>query len=131
MTKAFLTGSRAYGVPSENSDVDLCVLVDEPTLAVLRGLAVRKEEVAKNGPDGRPRSLSSRDRAEDPGDSLYFGGASGLNLICHTNPHAFAAWRAATLTLAARRPVTREEAIREIKAQVKASIGLAKQAGSA
>ena len=128
---AFLTGSRVYGTPTNKSDTDLCVFVTPAALEVLRklaglaGLGRGAGAVAKSADGG---SLSNRDLAEDPGDSLYF---DGLNLICHTNPHAFAAWKATTVMLEARKPVTRDEACREIKAAVKQALELAQKAGAA
>lgn len=36
MSGAFITGSRAYGNPRPDSDIDLVVRMDEATLAILR-----------------------------------------------------------------------------------------------
>jgi hypothetical protein len=94
---AFATGSRVYGTPTEASDVDLCVVLSEADLALLRELC-----------DGDPGS---------GGDSLRFG---KLNLICFTLEESAEPWRVATERLAARKPVTRDEAVKEIKAEAKA-----------
>lgn len=94
---AFLTGSRVYGTPHADSDVDLCVVLSEENLNLLRELC-----------DGDPGS---------GGDSLRFG---KLNLICFTVAECAEPWRVATERLIVRKPVTRDEAVKEIKAEVKA-----------
>lgn len=87
---AFLTGSRAYGTPRPNSDIDLVVTIHEQqTLDLL-------EEYS----DGAGGSRGG-DR------SLRFG---RLNLIALEEWEA-RAWRVATNQLQAQRPVTKVEAI--------------------
>lgn len=100
-TPAFLTGSRAYGNPREDSDVDLVVLVDEAddnsTLDVIHAQS--------EAPDGHYDAHGSY--------SLRYG---KLNLIVCTTQEAFDQWRASTNTSLDRmmhlsRPLTREEAV--------------------
>jgi predicted nucleotidyltransferase len=93
MTTAFLTGSRAYGTPQANSDTDICLLMSFADIDALASQAPHSDE----------------DGSGDGSDvSLRFG---KLNLICMSDPAKFEAWREATAELAARRPVTRQEAI--------------------
>lgn len=49
MSRAFITGSRAYGRPGLNSDVDLVVLVDEATARELIRLSEHKKEPVRFG----------------------------------------------------------------------------------
>lgn len=92
---AFVTGSRVYGTPRPESDIDLCVVVSEHDLALL-----------------------SERADEDPGSgghSLRFG---KLNLIV-LGQRSFEAWQEATNELVAMKPVTREKAVELIKAKVR------------
>lgn len=66
---SFLTGSRAYGTPTKDSDVDLVVLVDDATAKVLH-----KFTEAANG-------------------TVRFG---KLNLIVLTSEKEYDAWERAT-----------------------------------
>jgi hypothetical protein len=102
IANAFLTGSRVYGEPTEKSDTDLVVLVDQRTFDILCDLHLDRED------------LSPKSGGNDVSASLRFG---KLNLIVHTSEHAFNAWAEGTDNLIVRGPVTREEAVRELKAQ--------------
>lgn len=104
LVNAFATGSRVYGTPRPDSDLDLVVLVDSDDLARLRELADKTDTVEQE-PDDKSY----------PSDSLRFG---KLNLICISSHAVFEAWRKATDSLALRRPVTRDEAVACIKAEV-------------
>lgn len=106
--EAFLTGSHAYGLPRADSDVDIVVLVDAEGLDVLRRASGRD-------PDKECESRGSAHNAVERGDSLMFG---KVNLICPPNRAQFDAWHTATVNLRVRRPVTRDEAIAEIEAQL-------------
>lgn len=101
---AFLTGSQAYGTPREDSDTDIVVLVDQTTFDALCDL----------DPDDEPPKSGGNDVSA----SLRVG---KLNLIMHTSPNAFNAWREGTDELMARfrasGPVSREEAVRVLKEQ--------------
>lgn len=98
---AFLTGSRAYGTPRPDSDVDLCVLLSHDDL---EALALQAPQ-----PNGEPAS------GDDNDASLRFG---RLNVIAMTDPDRFAAWKEATTELVARKPVTRDQAIKLIDEKV-------------
>jgi hypothetical protein len=66
--RAFITGSRAYGNPRPNSDVDLVVLVDEDTADLLR-------------------------TASETRGPVRFG---RLNLVVCTTEEQYAVWRLGT-----------------------------------
>jgi predicted nucleotidyltransferase len=90
---AFVTGSRAYGTPREDSDIDLCVVVGELDYHTL----VQWTE------DG-DTSVGNH--------SLRFG---RLNVIV-LPPDDFEAWKEATDELIAMKPVTKQKAIEVIEA---------------
>lgn len=87
---AVLTGSHAYGTPRPDSDVDLVVLVGREGVDKLSELA--DETGVVSCPGGQEKSLR-------------FG---KLNL----SPARLESWRKATAELVARKPVTRDEAVR-------------------
>lgn len=93
--KAFLTGSRAYGFPRPESDVDIVVRMPQEAVDVLLK-AIPAEKVRKY-----PDSDSV---------SLWF---DNLNLICITSDKAFETWVEGTACLLSRAPVTRDAAIEE------------------
>ena len=95
-TPALLTGSRAYGIPREDSDVDLVIRVrDAATLAAIIEAA-------------DPDDGSHTPREGAAVTSYRFG---RLNLkVCHTDAE-YAVWAAGTAELVDRAPVTREEAV--------------------
>ncbi len=94
---SFITGSRVYGTPTEKSDIDLCVMLEELDYYTLNDW--------------------SEDAAASVGgnSSLRFG---RLNLIV-LSASDFEAWREATDILIARKPVTKKEAIAVIEAAKK------------
>ena len=94
---AFLTGSHAYGTPREDSDIDVVVLMNPEDVRTILGVV-------------GPRS-SDGSAADDCRVSLRFG---NLKLLVMVHEDQFRAWQEATEELAARRPVTRAEAIRVI-----------------
>lgn len=102
---AFLTGSRAYGTPREDSDIDLCLLMDEDEAEALIEFCGGWQEVS---------------------DSPYKGGmclfmlthtGKKLNIILFVDSNQHRAWKDATKELMARRPVTRKEAVAHIVAK--------------
>jgi hypothetical protein len=97
MADVFITGSRAYGTPREDSDLDLVVLTDMESIT----------EMAKLSDNADANVCFSGSGLFD-GASLRFG---KLNLLCFLEQDQFDAWQQTTIELAARRPVTREEAI--------------------
>ena len=94
----FITGSRAYGTPREDSDVDLAVFVPSQDADKFRELFKAELRISNEGsyPDGC---------------AYRFG---NLNLLVFSSEPHFKAWRDATAELVARKPVTRSEAIKAI-----------------
>lgn len=93
--KAFLTGSRRYGIPKENSDIDLVVFMDPEEakkLLVLVGRDLRNENSA----------------ASPKGFSVRFG---NLNLLIETDIGHYQDWVDGTAELVAASPVSRETAV--------------------
>jgi Nucleotidyltransferase domain len=92
---AIISGSRAYGTPTEESDVDLVVRCSPDAADALCALF-------------------------DSGESRFYNGSAQvkvgkLNLLCTTD-QAFATWVYGTAKLKAKRPVERAEACRLFKA---------------
>ncbi len=103
MKNAFITGSRAYGVPHEKSDTDLVILVDDFTAMTLM-----------NSCD-EPKSWEDYEGIDD-GKGLTVAIRFGvLNLIIHTSKDKFKAWKFGTEELMKRDSVTRDEAVECIK----------------
>jgi predicted nucleotidyltransferase len=94
--RSFLTGSRVYGTPRQDSDIDLVVLVSEGDLIALSKLADELKDL------------------ESPGGAYYEDGTSlrfgKLNLLCVTEEKHFDVWRKGTEELMLIAPVTREHA---------------------
>ena len=74
--KSFITGSRAYGQPNADSDLDLVILVDESTKAQL---------------------VAFSDLSTEP---IRFG---KLNIIACTTEEEFTCWKYGTMSLIHRR----------------------------
>ncbi len=87
MSNAFITGSRAYGTPREDSDVDLVVLVESEDGAMLweQGVSQEGEKTCRFGK---------------------------LNLLVFESRERFNKWRDVTEELQRKRPVTRDEAVK-------------------
>ena len=98
---SFITGSRAYGTPRPDSDIDLVVLVSPDDLAKLVELSDKQSDFGHPGGE----------HYED-GCFLRFG---PLNLICVTDQTHFETWKKGTDELIAKKPVTRDEAIETLK----------------
>ena len=96
MSKAFVTGSYAYGVPGPDSDVDLVVLVTQADLDRL--VAAVKQE----------RHPQDQNYLIAGGTSLRFG---MLNLICCTNKAYYDVWLEGTKKLKKQAPVSRDFAV--------------------
>lgn len=88
---AFLTGSRVYGSPAPDSDIDIAVLLSHGEIAQLLNLSKQNEEVS-----------------ETPGAtcSIRFG---NLNIIATHIETEFAAWLIATRDLEKVKPVPKED----------------------
>lgn len=97
--KALLTGSRAYGTPRTDSDVDVVLRVTQAELDALLS-AIPAENVRKY--------------PENDSVSLWF---NKLNLICITSDKYFQIWEDGTAALMAKAPVTRDEAIAEFNSR--------------
>lgn len=109
--KSFVTGSRAYGTPRKDSDIDLVIFADNETAQLLAEQAANREQALGSGA---------------PDDvSLRFG---RLNLIVLTDEDKFDLWQKATQALIARRPVTREEAVDYHREHVDAALAMSRQA---
>jgi hypothetical protein len=87
--KAFITGSRAYGTPRLDSDLDLVIRCDEDTAAALR---IAAATISKEG-------------------NTNFAGIRGpLNLILCDSDEKYDAWLKGTIELKAKAPVDRRAA---------------------
>lgn len=101
--RSFVTGSHAYGTPTETSDIDLVLLVSHEDLRKLQKLA-----------DTVPGPNSGTQTGDVDG-SFRFG---KLNLLCVRNVQEFTVWRLATEFLKTKAPVTRERAKAYITAKL-------------
>lgn len=131
---AFITGSQVYGNPTDESDLDLVVLVkDSETTRLLNLFAFYDEQTLvrkkdwfwvrwwkrawnrTNGP-GYLKHIKDQTISPDPAygwnHSVRFG---RLNIIMISNEQEFQAWKIATDELIKRKPVTRLEAVQEIE----------------
>jgi hypothetical protein len=96
--RPFLTGSRAYGLPRPNSDVDLVLYLDEDDLTKL---GIQADQVID---DAELEDMYGQAYTT----SLRFG---NLNLICCTDDMVFEAWRIITRELKQKAPVPRDFAV--------------------
>lgn len=102
--QAFLTGSRVYGTPREDSDLDMFVYCpDQATLDLLTESA--DDETIGCADDDYDGESANR-------VILRFG---KLNLLCTTKKADYAAWKDGTALLTSRKPVTRDEAKRVLR----------------
>lgn len=99
-TRCFITGSQAYGTPGPDSDIDLVILCDKEVVDKLQLFSDHSGQDAMEEyyNDGLP--------------CLYFG---KLNIIFVCNLGLFEVWKKATEFLAAKKPVTREQAIEYVR----------------
>lgn len=112
--QGFFTGSRVYGTPREDSDLDLCVLV---TADEFDTLLEAVEEVTDKLGDPMSKDEALAPSGKCPDQSLRFG---KLNMICMIEPQElwqYKAWQTGTANLFARKPVTRDDAVRELDEQ--------------
>lgn len=91
---SFITGSRAYGTPRGDSDIDIAILADKETVSLL----LRHKDDNKSG--------------------FHFG---RLNLIVFDGEDCedtlnFRKWRETTTSLSHRQPVSRDDAIKAFQA---------------
>ena len=101
--KPFLTGSRAYGTPRPDSDVDIVVLIDdrdgEPDDELFHNLA----------------TAGHCDEIKEYCETSACVRFGKLNIIIARCPEQYEAWRKGTEECASRKPVTRDEAIEAMK----------------
>lgn len=97
MSRAFLTGSRRYGTPREDSDIDVVILCEE-------------------GDDTKGKDWLSGLLwgAKDPDSKTCKFGK--LNLVTFCSENRFNDWKRVTEELEKRKPVTREEAVAAFQA---------------
>lgn len=108
--RPFLTGSRAYGIPTDKSDWDLVVrLSDEDFLELVQAARA-----------AAPNVDQSSDYVGKSGRSLRVG---PLNLLCCLNDAQYECWEEGTAILKDRAPVTREQAI-EVFHKLRVEAGL-------
>lgn len=114
-----LTGSRVYGAPRSDSDIDLVVLVDRGTLQIISEAA--NDELQR--PNLESNSWVSDHGLEQCQATFKFG---KLNLIVVTEQADFDIWVAGTEVLLKKKvssgPVTRSEAIATFRAIRKQSL---------
>ncbi len=96
----FLTGSRVYGFPKEDSDIDLVCLLSLDQLSAIAPLADNTDDFGSPG-----------GQFYDDGCSLRFG---KLNLLVVTEKKHFDVWKQGTDELIAMKPVTRDKAIEHL-----------------
>lgn len=90
----FVTGSYAYGKPTEDSDLDLVIFVDPELVDCFL--------------------LRKSDSADEIGND-YALRFNKLNLICCTTHEKYEAWRFGTEILIQERPVSRKRAIEVLR----------------
>lgn len=107
-----LTGSRAYGVPRPDSDIDLVVFIGKVEMSVLRQTITREEEVVARQNHARVGHCESDLALEQCSDTLQFG---RMNLILVTCPWDYLSWFVGTTFLKERKeggfPASRDYAI--------------------
>ena len=101
----FCTGSRVYGTPREDSDIDVVALIDERNFDKKFSLLWQQSDDLQEELKGNPAGSY----IYEPDDhSLRFG---KLNLLCFYHKMKFDAWHAGTQHLICLRPVTRDFAV--------------------
>jgi hypothetical protein len=114
--KAFVTGSRVYGTPRANSDLDFATLVSREDFDLMLSLLLPHSHGCEFGdyPDGC--AVLRFGDYPDGCAVLRFG---KLNLLLFTDAVEFKSWHTATEHLKSIKPVTRDQAIAAISAQVR------------
>lgn len=114
----FITGSQAYGIPHEGSDIDLVCLLSREEIVRLSDLSDNPLDDSKLGYCGCTDREYFGAFCESFNLSLRFG---KLNLICTSSIAEFNVWKVVTDELVSKKPVTREYAVSRF-AQVRAAI---------
>jgi hypothetical protein len=112
MSRAFITGSRKYGFPKEDSDIDLVVFIQSE----------KEYELLGNLSDASGAITCLEEYEGTVLPSLRFG---NLNLICCINEAEYNCWRDGTNEMAAMKPITRDAAIEHL-AKLRIERGLRK-----
>lgn len=100
MTSAFLTGSRAYGTPRPDSDVDIVVPVQKDAVEKIKA-ALKAAGIDTSG-------------TEEYADFAFRVGL--VNVLLVPPEVAEKVWKAGTEFLIGQAPVTREKAVETFKA---------------
>ncbi len=98
MNEAFITGSRAYGTPREDSDIDLVIKCSHDDLVLLSSFGGKSTWNQNN--------VSA---------NLRWG---NLNIIAISSDIVYEAWKLTNEELLKRRPVDRETAKTEFKKRI-------------
>lgn len=116
--KPILTGSMAYGKPTEKSDADLVLFLSEKEADLLKNLAdpPTKEDIEKD----------KQYQINGGGESLRFG---KLNIIIVTDEKRYEVWRKGTLQLKKRAKRLKEKAAITRDAAIRHFEKLRKKAG--
>lgn len=110
MPRAFLTGSRVYGVPKKTSDVDLVVPMSLETFNKLTKWAENADEIEQH--------------YGNVVKQLRFG---NINILAATTPDEYDCWKEGTKLLKLRdEPVSRADAI-EVFRELRRAKGLFKK----
>lgn len=105
---AILTGSRVYGTPHADSDLDLVVLLDKEQIDKLRELYKDEDSHYVEITTPQMQLPGSEKKADLLDLAIRFG---PLNLICTSNETAYGIWAEGTAKLKAKAPVTRDVAV--------------------
>lgn len=115
----FITGSQAYGIPHEGSDIDLVCLLSREEIVRLSDLSDNPLDDSKvTGYFGCTDRDYFGEFCESFNLSLKFG---KLNLICTSSLSEFNIWKVVTNELVAKKPVTRDYAVNRFK-EVRAAL---------
>lgn len=98
MNEAFITGSRAYGTPREDSDIDLVIKCSHDDLVLLNQFGGK--------PEWNTNNVSA---------NLRWG---NLNVIAISSDIVYEAWKLTNDELLKRKPVDRETAKTEFKKSI-------------
>lgn len=105
---AFLTGSRAYGVPHKDSDIDIVLRMSEED--ALKLYEACPEALCVGQPKPKPENIPY------PTRQLYVFRFGMVNLLCCTTDEGFEQWVRGTTELIQQAPVGREEAVAHLSA---------------
>lgn len=97
--RPFATGSRVYGSPEEEADLDVVMLLDRSTYWLLTDFATKHVN-----PNNHPSA------SDEEGHPSFFLGK--VNIIPVFEPEIYDAWLKACQLCKAKKPVTRREAIK-------------------